>query len=71
MSKCLFAWLCGHWASVGYLDGIIKSLVEGMGSNTYDLENYVITFNREALGLDVDFNEDQSEIDMRGMQQEL
>ena len=35
ISTCLFDWLYEHWVSLGYSDGMIKSLTENMGPNTY------------------------------------
>ena len=35
MSKCPFAWLYGYWMSLGYVDGMVRSTMEGLGSNTY------------------------------------
>ena len=57
MTKCLFVWLFGHWVSLGYSDGMINSLMEGMGPITYDLETYASTFNQEAPEVDVKFND--------------
>ena len=71
MSKCLFAWLYEHCVLLGYSDGMIKSIMEGMGPNTYDLAKYASTFNQETLGVDVEFNDNQSDIYMREMEQEL
>ena len=56
---------------LGYSDGTIHSLVERMGPNTYDLAKYASTFNQETLDVDVAFNRNQSEINMREMEQEL
>ena len=45
--------------------------MEGMGPSTYDMAKYASTFNRETLEVDVEFNDNQSEIDMREMEQDL
>ena len=36
MSECPFAWLYTHWhwVSIGYLDSMVRSLMEGLGPNT-------------------------------------
>ena len=45
--------------------------MEGMGPNTYGMARYTSTFNQEGLEVDVEFTDNQSEIDMREMEQEL
>ena len=45
--------------------------MEGMGPNTYDLAKYASTFNQETLEVDVEFNDNQSDIYMHEMEQEL
>ena len=50
---------------------MIKPLMEGMGPSTYDLADHASTFNQENLEVGVDSNDNQSEIDMREIEQEL
>ena len=38
--------------------------MKGLGSNAYDVTRFVSTFDPETLGLEVDSNENQSEIDL-------
>ena len=45
--------------------------MEGMGPNTYFMAREAITFNWETLKMEVEFIRNQSEIDMRKMEQEL
>ena len=49
MSKCPFAWLYGYWVSLGYADGMMKSIIDGRGSNVYDMAKYTSTFDCETL----------------------
>ena len=37
MAKCPFAWLYGYWVSLGYADGMIRSIMDGLGPKAYYL----------------------------------
>ena len=45
--------------------------MEGLGPNTYFMARAASTINRETLEVEIDFNDNQSEIDMCEMEQEL
>ena len=45
--------------------------MEEMGPNTYHLAKYASTFNQETLEVDVEFNDNQSEINMCEIEHEL
>ena len=47
------------------------SLTEGLGPSAYCMARKASTFNRETLGVEVEFNENQSEIDLRKMEREF
>ena len=61
MFKCPFAWLYGHYVSLGYSDSMVRSLMEGLEPNTYFMARETITYNQETLESEVEFNENQSE----------
>ena len=42
-----------------------------LGPNTYDLAKYGSAFNQYTLEMDNEFNDNQSEIDMRELEKEL
>ena len=71
MSKCPFAWLYRYWVSLGYSDSMVRSLMEGLGPNTYFMAREASTFNQETLEVEIEFNKNQSEIGMRKIEQDL
>ena len=50
---------------------MVRSLMEGLGPNAYHMAREASTFNRETLEMEVDFNENQSDIDLHKMEQEF
>ena len=71
ISKCPFAWLYGHCVSLGYFYGMAKFLMEGLGLISYYMTREASTFDRETLEVEVEFNENQSEIDLHEMKKEF
>ena len=71
MSKCPFAWLYGYWVSLDYSDGMIKSIMGGLGSNTYDMVMYESNLDRKTLEVDVEFNENEPEVDLLKIEHEF
>ena len=67
LSKCPFVWLYGHCVSLGYFYGMAKFLMEGLGLISYYMTREASTFDRETLEVEVDFNENQSAIDLLQM----
>ena len=57
--------------SLGYADGMIKSIMEGLGSNAYEKAKFASTFDRDSLEVEVGFNENLSEIDLLKMEREF
>ena len=54
--------------SLNYIDDLIRSLMDALGSNAYNMTKYVSTFNPETLEVEVEINEKQSEIDLLEME---
>jgi hypothetical protein len=71
MSKCPFAWLHGHWVSLGYTEGMIRSIIEELGPNAYYMAKHASTFDQEILEVEVDFNENQPDIALLKVEREF
>ena len=61
----------GYWVSLSYTDGMTRSIIRGLESNTYDTSDFESTFGRKTLEVEVDFTEKQSEIDLLKMEREF
>ena len=71
MAKCPFAWLYGYWVSLGYAESMIRSIMDGLGPNTYHLAKHGSRFNLETLEVEVEFNDNQGELDLLEMEREF
>ena len=70
MPTCPFAWLYRYWLSLGYSDVIIR-IMEGLGYGAYNMANYGSNVDPKALEMEVEFNENQSEINLLEMEHEF
>ena len=45
--------------------------MEGLGPDTYYMAKHASTFDRDTIEVEIDFNENQAEIDLLNMEQEF
>lgn len=57
--------------SLRYADDMIRSIMEGLGSNASNMAKCGRRFDPETLEVEVEFNENQSEIELLEMKREF
>ena len=57
--------------SLVYTNGIIRSILGGLGFNAYDMAKFASTFNHNTLEVEVGFNKNLPKIDFLEMEREF
>ena len=58
-------------ASLGYVNSMVRFIIEDLGSNAYITGTYWSSFDPATFEAEVEFNENQSEIDVLEMEREF